>query len=419
MLQLRNANLIKILFYFICLIPFLLVSGPFLPDFALSFVSLIFIILVIKEKKWNILNDIYVYFFLIFFIFINISAFFSIDQFQSFKSVLFYFRFVIFFVAFNYIFKKINKSGNIFFNFLFVLSLIVIFDSLLQYFFGFNILGMEQIKEKNSVLSQGHGDRVTGLFGKDEVLGSFLSKLLPILLAFYFFIKKDKINTKLVLFILTIFLLSTFISGERAAFIQILIFTSIFFILVDFNQKKKILFVFLLFASFIIISVISYDSDKKLRMIDSVYKNFKQGNIFSQYHQSHYITGYRMFVDKPILGHGPKSFRLMCNNKKYNYNEYSCSTHPHNTYIQLLSENGIIGFLPILFLFIYVCFMLAKYFLIKIFKKKNIYESHIVIILIGLFVYLWPISPNGNFFNNWLSILFFLQISTFNYFKKN
>ena len=62
--------------------------------------------------------------------------------------------------------------------------------------------------------------------------------------------------------------------------------------------------------------------------------------------------------------------------------------------------------------------MLAKYFLIKIFKKKNIYESHIVIILIGLFVYLWPISPNGNFFNNWLSILFFLQISTFNYFKK-
>ena len=419
MLQLRNANLIKILFYFIFLIPFLLVSGPFLPDFALSFVSLIFIILVIKEKKWNILNDIYVYFFLIFFIFINISAFFSIDQFQSFKSVLFYFRFVIFFVAFNYIFKKINKSGNIFFNFLFVLSLIVIFDSLLQYFFGFNILGMEQIKEKNSVLSQGHGDRVTGLFGKDEVLGSFLSKLLPILLAFYFFIKKDKINTKLVLFILTIFLLSTFISGERAAFIQILIFTSIFFILVDFNQKKKILFVFLLFASFIIISVISYDSDKKLRMIDSVYKNFKQGNIFSQYHQSHYITGYRMFVDKPILGHGPKSFRLMCNNKKYNYNEYSCSTHPHNTYIQLLSENGIIGFLPILFLFIYVCFMLAKYFLIKIFKKKNIYESHIVIILIGLFVYLWPISPNGNFFNNWLSILFFLQISTFNYFKKN
>ena len=69
---------------------------------------------------------------------------------------------------------------------------------------------MEQIKEKNSVLSQGHGDRVTGLFGKDEVLGSFLSKLLPILLAFYFFIKKDKINTKLVLFILTIFLLSTY-----------------------------------------------------------------------------------------------------------------------------------------------------------------------------------------------------------------
>ena len=55
-----------------------------------------------------------------------------------------------------------------------------------------------------------------------------------------------------------------------------------------------------------------------------------------------------MFKDKPILGHGPKSFREKCSQLDY-YSVRSCSTHPHNTFIQLLSETGIIGFaLPFL-----------------------------------------------------------------------
>ena len=43
--------------------------------------------------------------------------------------------------------------------------------------------------------------------------------------------------------------------------------------------------------------IIATDKNKKVRMIDSVYNNFKQGNIFSQYHQSHYMTGIKMFLD--------------------------------------------------------------------------------------------------------------------------
>ena len=54
--------------------------------------------------------------------------------------------------------------------------------------------------------------------------------------------------------------------------------------------------------------------------------------IFSTVHTQHYISiTLKMFKDKPILGHGPKSFREKCSQLDY-YSVRSCSTHPHNTF---------------------------------------------------------------------------------------
>ena len=74
--------------------------------------------------------------------------------------------------------------------------------------------------------------------------------------------------------------------------------------------------------------------------------------MFSPIHQSHFISAYRMFIDNPIFGHGPKTFRILCSHEDYNYDVNSCSTHPHNTYVQLLAETGLVG----------VMFVLLAYF---------------------------------------------------------
>ena len=40
-----------------------------------------------------------------------------------------------------------------------------------------------------------------------------------------------------------------------------------------------------------------------------------------------------------------------------------CTTHPHNFYLQLLSETGIFGFLFIILLFIYLVYTFNMFFL--------------------------------------------------------
>ena len=43
-------------------------------------------------------------------------------------------------------------------------------------------------------------------------------------------------------------------------------------------------------------------------------KGIAEGEIkaFSDHHQSHYSSSFKMFFDNPFFGHGPKMFRYLC-----------------------------------------------------------------------------------------------------------
>ena len=89
-------------------------------------------------------------------------------------------------------------------------------------------------------------------------------------------------------------------------------------------------------------------------------------------------------------------------------NVTSSNMHPHNIYLQLFSETGLFGGLFVLFIFIYITLMV---FFSKInFEKK--------IILISLITDLFPFMTSGNFFNNWVSIVYFYPLGIL-YLKKS
>ena len=132
--------------------------------------------------------------------------------------------------------------------------------------------------------------------------------------------------------------------------------------------------------------------------------------IFTAHHQIMYSTAINMFIDKPYFGVGPKMYRKLCSDEKYSNNNDACSTHPHNYYVQLLAETGIIGTIPLLAVFIFVIFTLSKHLVNIVFNRKWLLSDFRLSLTICILVSLWPIIPSGNFFNNWLSFLIYLPI---------
>ena len=132
--------------------------------------------------------------------------------------------------------------------------------------------------------------------------------------------------------------------------------------------------------------------------------------IFSKSHDSVIRTAYNMFKDQPIFGHGPKMFRVICKDEKYSTGVTPCMTHPHNFYVQLLAETGIIGFLFLFSAFIYVIFTALRQFKSIIFRQKRPLSDYQVCLLAGILITVWPLTTNGNFFNNWLMISYSLPV---------
>lgn len=117
-----------------------------------------------------------------------------------------------------------------------------------------------------------------------------------------------------------------------------------------------------------------------------------------------FISSYSFFV--PYV----KNFKKIKKNQKilsvYEFKN-GCNTHPHNFYLQFLSELGIIGLLFLLGSYIFIIYMICKKLLMK-FKKSEL--SSDFILYGNYFAVLFPFIPSGNFFNNYLCLLIFLPL---------
>ena len=388
------------------LIPLFLITGPFLSDLSVSLISLLFLTYCVKRNNFSYFNHNYFYFFLIFWIYLIFNTLINNFNLDSFKISFFYLRYGIFVIAIVTFLKEDYKFIKYFFYCILICFTILVLDGFYQYFTGKNILGWE-----NSV-------RTSSFFGDEKILGSYLSRLWPIFFGLTIFIFKEK--NKLSSLIILIFILSEtliFLSGDRTAFFNINL-SAIFVIL--FSQKLFKLRLITLLSSILILIIISLiNPTAKERVINqtiaqmnldskSKVENENGIYIFSKEHTHHYISAFRMFLDNKVLGVGVKNFRNFCNDKKYKVSIDSCSTHPHNTYIQILTETGILGFLFLLTILIYFCKYILKHFILK-FKGKYYFNDFEICILSGIAIYLWPIVPTGNIFNNWLNIAMILN----------
>jgi O-antigen ligase len=238
--------------------------------------------------------------------------------------------------------------------------------------------------------------------------------LLPIFLGLSIFILKKKFFTSLFALVFILSEVLIFLSGDRTAFFYLNL--SAFFVLFLSQRLVKIRLLILI-SSFLLIVIISFiNPTAKIRLVDYTLDQMNLLNkkkdepyfIFSVEHTNHYTTAYKMFLDNKVLGVGVKNFRNFCSDEKYYKNKSSCSTHPHNTYIQILAETGIIGFLFLIIVLFYFCKYVFKHLFLR-FNGKYFFTDFQICILSGVAIYLWPFIPTGNVFNNWLNIIMILN----------
>jgi hypothetical protein len=399
-----NTNLISLIVASI--IPFL-IWGPFFPDLIVSISALFFLFYVFKNKEFYLFNNKPLIIFFIFcFYCILLSVFVAEDRMLSFESSLFYFRIGVFSCFIWYLIDK-DKSILAYFYYAIVLCfLALVIDGYIQYFTGVNLAGFKI-----------SGPRVSSFFEDELIMGSYLSRLFPLFFALFLIKKKKKYEIYFIslLFILVDVLI--FMSGERSSFFFLNLSTVFIIILIKEYQKFRLI-TFIIAIIFVLI--LSLNSSKlSERMFTGpaedmgLVKSSKEAVIFSPQHDSLIRTAYNMFKGQPLLGHGPKMFRIICENEKYASGTNTCMTHPHNFYVQLLAETGIIGFLFLFSALVCVIYNALKQFKSIIFKEKRPLSDYQVCLLAGILITVWPLTTNGNFFNNWLMITYSLPVGFF------
>ena len=91
----------------------------------------------------------------------------------------------------------------------------------------------------------------------------------------------------------------------------------------------------------------------------------------------------------------------------------ACNTHPHNFYFQLLAETGLLGFIYVSLLFIFISFLLIQNFIFYITNSSKKVADSELCLLVGFFLVLWPLTTNGNFFNNWINLMNFYPLGIY------
>jgi O-antigen ligase len=425
--------------YIIVLMPALLITGPFLSDLGVSIVAILFLINSKKNDLLKYYNNIYFKFFIIFWIILIISSLLSNNILISLKNSFFYFRFGIFSLCFWFLIEKNAKILHYLFYSIIICFISLIIDGYIQYFFKENLFGFKL-----------HGgNRVSSFFGSELILGSYLARFFPILFGLFVFIDhKLKIKNKKLLVILTLtFILSEgliVLSGERVALF--FMNSSAIFIILMINDYKKYRFWTYVGSLLLIFGLIFFFPKTQDRIIKQTIdgftsinsknadtNNIKEFYIFTKTHNDMYIAGLQVFNNNKFFGVGPRQYRNKCKDydesvkveieessryhpdkKDYLLTKLFCQTHPHNTYIELLSETGIFGFTLVFGTFLLIIFFSMMQFFNNIFnKKKKYFNDFELCLLSAMIISLWPLAPTGSFFNNWMSIVYYFPIGIF------
>lgn len=355
------------------------------------------------NKDFNFIKDKYFLLLSILWIALIINCFFSKNFNLSFSRSFFFIKYILLIYAINFV---ISDKKNINFIILFwsIILLIVGFDICFEYINKKNIIGFHSTTDPT---------RIASFLGEELKIGHFVLGFLFVSTGYYFEkFQKYSRYYKILGYILLLFLiLAIILTGERSNTIKCLI---CFFLFIIFSKEKLIKYKKTTIVLIISLLCLAYSTSDRLKFrFNTYYKPIKEIGLINTIklikHGAHYHTAIEIFKSYPIFGIGNKNFRVECNNEKYFDSSYAyaaerCSTHPHQIYLELLSEHGIFGFVTILTIIFYVLYKSFTIFL----KKLNLIHLGSIVFVTSTFI---PIIPSGSFFTSWGAAIFWTNFA--------
>ena len=404
-------NSINASFFLTLFLPISLLIGTGVSEFCVVVVSLFCLGKVIIEKKWELFRN--KIFFLLFILWIYLIINFLISgnyQLTNFSlrglSFIKYILFIFFFILFTK-----NEINKILYAWSIILAIVLI-DIYFEFFVGHNLIGLKSYDPT----------RIASFLGNELKIAHFLLGFSFLCLGFFLqsFSKDSRKIKLLALLILLLILIGSFVTGERSNFIKTLFCSLLILFFID---KKFIKYKIIFGVSAITLIIAGLTLSPKLyeRFNGQIFNNIEKKGIIESVketqHGAHYYTAIEIFKKNIFFGIGSKNFRIECAKKDYynpNYlrSEERCSTHPHQIYLELLSEHGIVGTLIILCVIFYILIGNIKIFLVK---RNYIHLASIAFIL-STFL---PIIPSGSFFASFNATIFWLNFAIMNYFGLN
>ena len=432
-----SANNLKLNFlnFLFMLVPASFIAGNLVLNLNILCILIISIISYYKEIykiNFSFLNKLI----LLFFTFVIFSAIWNTVEINKttnqndytilIKSLLFL-RFLILIFVINFL--VINKLFNFkwFLLSCLICSSFVGLDIIYQYFFHKDIFGIEPISLR----------KFSGPFGDELVAGGYIQRFSILGLFFLGLLKnKNKYMLFVVFFLFLIFLISIVFSGNR---MPLILFTFSLFLICLLESKIRKVMPFLLVIISITISIFYFSNleirnnlkniKKDVSKIIDIFlvdinlkkKQITYSSVPSYYHE--FRTFYNTWEINKYIGGGIKSFRINCPKRQHDYNKLipesfsgnvttfrtTCNTHPHNYYLEILSDLGLSGFLILSSIFISLIFIII---LNRIIGNDNKDLRLIMIAFtIAFIVEIIPLRTSGSFFTTNNATYIFLLLS--------
>jgi O-antigen ligase len=411
-IKIKYLTSIKFLFY---AFPFfmLMVSGYITAYVTvITFASLFFF----YSNNIKIKLDLIDYFICLFFLSSLISTLINIKilgYYVFFKSIL-DLRFILFFL----IIKNLIKFKLIDIKILLLTTLIS------TSFLSLDII-YQHINGQDLFQNKPFDGRYNGIFEHEAIAGSYIQKFFLLSLLFILLLN---LNNKFIFLTIFINLLGSgiLLSLDRMPFL-IYLFTLI--ILMILLKKYRLILIIniliiltiftLLFKNYDLIknryeslnNEINFDKisfffkkiDNENTKVNITNEKILSGDYFKIYKSAYYL-----WLEDPIMGSGVKSFSINCNKLLTQKNNLTCSSHPHNIYLEITVNQGLVG----LSIFIFLIFLLTNNFIKKIYVQNYKDEKIYYIVLFTILVVeLWPLRSYGSIFQTVNGTLFWFLIS--------